>query len=65
MAQQIVQSQGAAGPADLLSPADVARRLGVTEADVLAIIESGELSAKKIGASHRIKRTELDAYLSR
>jgi excisionase family DNA binding protein len=50
---------------DLLSPEDAAKRLGVPERDVLAIIGSGELVAKKIGASHRIKRSELEAYLSR
>src|SRR5687767_11426244 len=64
MAQQIMQSQGA-GTADLLTPADVARRLSVAESDALAIIESGELPAKKIGSSYRVKRSELDAYLSR
>jgi excisionase family DNA binding protein len=64
MAQQMMQAQrGGAG--DLLSPEEVAKRLGVPERDVLAIIESGELAAKKIGASHRIKRSELEAYLSR
>ena len=64
MAQQIMQTQGA-GAADLLTPADVARRLSVSEPDALAIIESGELPAKKIGSSYRVKRSELDAYLSR
>ena len=64
MAQQIMQSQGAMG-GDLMSPADAAKRLGVQEPDVLAIIESGELPAKKIGASSRIKRSELEAYLNR
>jgi excisionase family DNA binding protein len=75
MAQQMMQ-QGIAGspggqaagaaPAspDLLSPADAARRLGVSEADVMAIIESGELKAKKIGTQYRIPRAALDAYLS-
>jgi excisionase family DNA binding protein len=29
----------------------------------MAIIESGELTAKKIGSSYRIKRSSLDAYL--
>ncbi len=49
----------AAAPAvaDLLSPADVAKALGVSEEDVMAIITSGELGAKKIGASYRIKRS--------
>ena len=64
MAQQIVQTQGLGAP-ELLTPADVARRLSVPEPDAIAIIESGELPAKKIGASYRVKRSELDAYLSR
>ena len=64
MAQQIMQAQ-ATGSSDLLSPEDAAKRLGVPERDVLAIIQSGELAAKKIGESYRIKRSELEAYLSR
>ena len=48
-----------------ITPADVARRLSVPEPDVLAIIESGELPARKIGSSYRVKRSELDAFLSR
>ena len=57
--------RAASAPADLLTPADVARRLSVPEPDALAIIESGELPAKKIGSSYRVKRSELEAYLSR
>jgi excisionase family DNA binding protein len=49
---------------DLLAPADVAKRLGVPESDVMAIIQSGELKAKKIGASVRVTKAALDAYLS-
>ncbi len=42
--------RGAApGLPDLLAPADVAKAIGVPEADVMTIIESGELGAKKIG----------------
>jgi excisionase family DNA binding protein len=54
------------GPAalELLAPADVAKILGVPEQDVLSIIESGELSAKKIGASYRVKRSSLNEYLA-
>lgn len=56
---------GAAAPAvELLSPADVAKLLGVPESDVMAVIESGELKAKKIGASYRVTRAALDAYLA-
>ena len=45
-------------------PADAAKALGVTEADVMTIIESGELKAKKIGAAYRIKKSALDEYLA-
>ena len=74
IAQQIMQQQGMPGAAaasaatsavalpDLLSPADAAKALGVAETDVMAIIESGELGAKKIGTSYRIKRSALDEY---
>ena len=55
---------GATAPAmDLLAPADVAKVLGVSEDDVMAIIGTGELKAKKIGSSHRVTRAALDAYL--
>ena len=65
MAQQLVREQGGLGPTDLLTPTDVARRLNVTERDAIAIMESGELPAKKIGSSYRVKVSELDAYLNR
>ena len=77
IAQQIMQQQGmpagvattAANAAvtlpDLLAPADVAKALGVPEADVMTIIESGELASRKIGSSYRIKRSALDEYLAR
>ena len=70
-AQGAMGAQGATGAAgavgaapDLLSPADVAKKLGVPEADVMTIISSGELAAKKIGTSYRITRAALDKYLS-
>jgi len=78
IAQQMMQQQGgglfggAAAPAaaaagglpELLTPATVAEALGVLEADVMSIVESGELKSKKIGSSFRIKRSDLDAYLA-
>jgi excisionase family DNA binding protein len=54
---------GAGGGAELLSPQDAARILGVSEADVMATIQSGELKAKKIGAAYRLTRTALDEFL--
>jgi excisionase family DNA binding protein len=77
IAQQIMRDQGLPGTSapgaaqataqspDLLSPADVAKTLGVPESDVMAIIESGELGAKKIGSSYRVKRSALNEYLAR
>jgi len=76
IAQQMMQQQGLgatkpqaapAAPAtpELLGPAEVAQILGVTEQDVVTVIESGELTAKKIGSSYRIKRSALDEYLAK
>ena len=77
IAQQIMQQQGMPGTTaqtaasaavalpDLLSPADAAKALGVSEADVMSIIESGELTAKKIGTAYRIKKSSLDEYLAK
>jgi excisionase family DNA binding protein len=70
MAQQMMQQGfggGAATPTvapELLGPADAAKMLGVSEADVMAVLESGELKGKKIGSSWRISRAALNAYLS-
>jgi excisionase family DNA binding protein len=46
-----------------LTPADVAKALGVTEADVLASLTAGELKGKKIGAAWRVTRAALDEFL--
>jgi excisionase family DNA binding protein len=54
------------GPAiapDLLSPADAARVLGVSENDVLTSLADGSLKGKKIGATWRITREALDQFL--
>jgi len=48
----------------LLSPADAAQELGVTEADVVQALEGGELKGKKIGSAWRINRAALDEFLN-
>ena len=58
-------ARSATGMPDLLSPAEAAQALGVSEEDVMAIITSGELQAKKIGASYRIRRAALQEYLEK
>jgi len=50
---------------ELLSVADAAKALGVSEADVQAVLDSGELVGKKIGTTWRIKRSSIDEYLSK
>jgi excisionase family DNA binding protein len=50
-------------PPDVMTPAEVARQLQVSEADVLGLIERGEIKAKKIGEAYRISRESLEAYL--
>ena len=45
-----------------LSEASAYIRVG--EEDLLAIINSGELRAKKIGSSYRISKSAIDEYLS-
>ncbi len=48
---------------ELLGSADVAKVLGVSEADVLASLEKGDIKGKKIGSTWRITRTALDEFL--
>jgi excisionase family DNA binding protein len=56
----------AAAPAvaSILTPAQVAETLGVTEADVISSIEAGDLKAKKIGSAYRITQAALDEFLA-
>ena len=54
---------GAVALPELLSPADVAQKLGVTEADVVASLADGSLKGKKIGSAWRITRTALEEFL--
>jgi excisionase family DNA binding protein len=54
---------GAAALPDLLTPADAARTLGVSEADVMAALADGSLKGKKIGSAWRITKQALDEFL--
>ncbi|MEZ5419389.1 MAG: SPFH domain-containing protein [Vicinamibacterales bacterium] len=58
------QASGAAASLpDVLTPADVARALGVTEADVVETLEKGDLKGRKIGSAWRVTRAALDEFL--
>ena len=52
------------GIPELLTPADAAKALGVTEADVLQSLDNGDLKGKKIGSTWRITKAALDQFLS-
>ena len=53
----------ASGMPELLSPADAATVLGVSEADVIASLEAGDLKGKKIGSQWRITRAAITQFL--
>jgi excisionase family DNA binding protein len=50
-------------PNNVMTPAEAAAVLRVSEEDVLAAITSGDLKAKKIGNAYRISKDALDAFL--
>ena len=51
------------GLPELLGPADAAKALGVSEADVIASLEAGDLKGKKIGTQWRITRSAMTDFL--
>jgi excisionase family DNA binding protein len=73
MAQQMmnqpggITSQGTppvgAGIPETIGPGDAAKALGVSEADVVASLEAGDLKGKRIGTQWRITRTALAEFL--
>jgi len=54
---------GAGALPELLGSAEVAKILGVSEADVLATLEKGDLKGKKIGSTWRVPKAALDEFL--
>jgi excisionase family DNA binding protein len=69
IAKELVSQAAGAGttPArtwpEILTPADAAKVLGVSEVDVIASLEAGEMKGKRIGSLWRITRTQLDQFL--
>jgi excisionase family DNA binding protein len=54
----------AAGIPDVMTPAEAATILKVSEEDVVAAIEDGSLKAKKLGKAYRISKEALEAFLN-
>jgi excisionase family DNA binding protein len=71
MAGQANKPAAPAGPAeataaatpDVMTPAEAAQVLRVSEEDVMAAINSGDLKARKIGTAFRISKDALDNFL--
>jgi excisionase family DNA binding protein len=59
-------AQGGAAPEmpSVMTPAQAAAFVQVTEADIMAAIEAGDLKARKIGSSYRISKANLEEFLS-
>ena len=49
---------------DIMTLSEAAAYMRVGEEDVLEVIKSGELKAKKIGTSYRISKQAIDEFLS-
>lgn len=62
-AAQTASSQTASATPDVMTLEDAAAFLRVSVADVQAIIDSGELKARKIGTQYRISKDAIEAYL--
>jgi excisionase family DNA binding protein len=54
----------AAGVPDVMTPAEAAQVMRVSEEDVLAAIEAGDLKARKLGKAYRISKEALEEFLS-
>lgn len=64
--QQAANSGGGAVKAsvpDVMTPAEAAAYMRVSEEDVIAAIQAGDLKAKKLGNAYRISKEVLDAFL--
>jgi excisionase family DNA binding protein len=48
---------------DVMTPAEAASFLKVTEEDILAAIKDGSLKAKKLGNAYRISKNSVDEFL--
>lgn len=55
--------QGSSTP-DVMTPSEAAGILRVSEEDILAAIEAGDLKARKLGNAYRISKAALDDFLA-
>lgn len=63
-APQGAPSGGGAPAGGVMTPAEAAQYLRVSEEDVIAAIDAGDLKARKIGNAFRISQSALDEFLA-
>jgi len=51
------------GMPDVMTPSEAASALRVSEEDVVAAIQAGDLKARKLGSAYRISRDSLNEFL--
>ncbi len=61
--QQPAGAAGAAGMPDIMTPSEAAQFLKVSEEDVVAAIEAGDLKARKLGTAYRISKSSVEDFL--
>lgn len=61
--QQQAAAASGGGMPDVMTPAQAAVFVQVTEADIVAAIEAGDLKARKIGSAYRISKANLEEFL--
>ena len=52
------------GAPSVMTPSEAATYLRVSEEDVVAAINAGDLKARKLGSAYRISKEALDEFLS-
>ena len=58
-----VAATGSGEMPSVMTPSEAAGLLRVSEVDVIAAIESGDLKARKLGNAYRISRKALEEFL--
>ncbi|MBU0511975.1 MAG: helix-turn-helix domain-containing protein, partial [Chloroflexi bacterium] len=51
------------GMPDVITPSEAASALRVSEEDVIAAIEAGDLKARKLGKAYRISKQAMEEFL--
>jgi len=57
-------SGGGAKMADIMTPAEAAQIMKVTEEDIMSAITDGSLKAKKVGKAFRISKDNLESFMN-